>query len=223
MKPFLAIFGLLFFFALGVFITYQSQSFKNSNLALSSSSPSRDPAAIKKVYDFSHLDGSALDSASKQRLISGTRVHSQNGDVGVELGHFVVRGDGGAKLFACQKYSSVTLQFEGDGVATGGEKPSMEVEGNCEISADINSIAPLWIPVARILGEPVSDGEFDYRDEKPIRVRFSNVVDQWPPVWRLISVKLSDRQNSQGDVIIDEKELKKISDRPVFVDFRSGQ
>ncbi len=180
---------------------------------------SRDPAAIKKVYDFSQLNGSALNFAAKQRLIDGAKIIRESKDLGLELGHFVVKGQDGLKAFACQKYSKVVLHFEGDGTAVGGELPQMEVEGACEISRDINSIAAVWIPVSRILGEPVADGEFDFREGRPSKVKFANVSDQWPTVWQLKSVKLIDPSGANGEVFVDNQEMKSILRKPFLLEF----
>lgn len=205
------------FFICGYLIVKNSSNFEGAPRV--SSTPSRDPAAIKKVYDFSNLDGSALDQASKQRLISGAKLIRESQDIGVELGHFVLRGPNGEKTFACQMYSKIVLVFEGDGMASAGEKPAMEVEGNCEISADINAISPLWIPVARIMGEPVAEGDFDYRDGRPARVHFSHVREEWPKVWRLRAVRLSNTYQQGSEVTIEDQELRQYTQKPFIVTF----
>ena len=178
MKKVVSLFALFLFFAVGYYIASSSGEFPGYDFKLAQLAPAnkaRDPAAIQRVFDFSRLEGNALNFALKQRLVSGAKVLKGEGGIGIALGHFVVRSDDGQKEFACQRYSKVVLFFEGVGMAVSGESPKMEVEGNCEISADINSISPLWIPVARILGEKVADQEFDFRDEHPVKVSFSNV------------------------------------------------
>lgn len=206
------------FFCCGYYIVASSDNIESTPRVATTTS--RDPAAIKKVYDFSNLDGSALDQASKQRLVSGAKLIQEAQDIGVELGHFVLRGPDGQKTFACQMYSKIVLVFEGDGMASAGEKPAMEVEGNCEISADINAISPLWIPVARILGEPVAEGDFDYRDGRPARVHFSNVREEWPRVWRLRSVRLSNAHQQGSEVTIEDQELQQYTHKPFIVTFK---
>jgi hypothetical protein len=210
---------LIAFFICGFQIIKNSNNFNYSEVQ-GIRSVSRDPAAIKKVYDFSNLDGVALDQASKQRLISGAKVIQEKGDIGIELGHFVLRGADGQKSFACQLYSKITLVFEGDGMAIGGEKPSMEVEGSCEISADINAISPLWIPVGRILGEPVAECDFDFREGRPAKVHFSNVQGEWPTVWRLKTVHLSQQQMASNEVTIGDNELRQYSQKPFIISFK---
>ncbi len=216
---FLGIFLVCIFFV-GCLIPKYSPQFSRT-VGQITKSASRDPAAIRRVYDFSQLDGSALDQASKQRLISGAKIRKDAEEIGIELGHFVLKGMNGQKTFACQKYSHIVLQFEGDGSASNGEKPTMEVEGSCEIStADVNSISPLWIPVAKILGEPVADGEFDFRDGHPIKVRFANVFQEWPAEWRLRGIKLINQEDPSKEVSIVDKEIRQFMDHPFIVNFK---
>jgi hypothetical protein len=219
MKQFITFFGIAFCFACGFLITWYSHEFPDQDSVTIVNKSSRDPAAIKKTYDFSHLEGSALNYAAKQRLLDGAKVIQEDKDLGVELGHFVIRGEDGQKAFACQRYSKVVLGFEGDGVAVGGELPQMEVEGNCEISSDINSIAAVWIPVSKIIGEPVADGEFDFREGHVAKLKFFNVSDQWPKTWMLRTVKLVDPTGTNGEVAIPVSELKAILKKPLILNF----
>lgn len=218
MKSFSKIAVMVLGFGFGFFVSKNATHFPQ--LAYQSTKSSRDPAAIKRVYDFSDLQGTALDQASKQRLMTGAKILKHADEIGVELGHFVVKGMGGQKAFACQKYSQIVLEFEGDGSAVNGEKPKMEVEGSCEVSQnDINSTSPIWIPVAKILGEPVADGEFDFRENHPIKVRFANVNQEWPTAWKLKTVKMYDQGNSSQEFKIDERELQQMS-KPLIVNFK---
>jgi hypothetical protein len=219
MKTFFYAIGIAMFFFCGVMLSRYSKNFPYANSVTIVSHPSRDPAAIKKTYDFSHLEGSALNYAAKQRLLDGVKMIKDKKDIGVELGHFVIRGEDGQKAFACQRYSKIILTFEGDGVAVGGELPRMEVEGNCEISSDINSIAAVWIPVSKIIGEPVADGEFDFREGHPSKLKFANVSDQWPKTWMLRSVKLVDPAGTNGELAVPNSELTSIMKKPFVVQF----
>ena len=189
--------------------------------ALSKSAVSRDPAAIRKNYDFSGLAGDALSQASKQRLASGAFVRQSDNEVGVSLGDFVISSADGQKAFACQKYGTVELSFEGDGSAINGQKPEMQVEGSCEVASDINIISPLWIPVAKILGEPVADGEFDFREKHPVRVRFANVYGAWPTTWRLKGVRMIDPAHPGEEVKVSDEDLADLLDRPVILSFKN--
>lgn len=220
MKKGLGFFALGVGFAWGFWMIVSSVQFP-TQIEQASLGPSslRDPAAIRRMYDYSNLQGSALQTALQHRLVDGARIVAENGNVGLELGHFVVQDASGDKVFACQKYSKMVLSFEAEGIAVAGEKPTMELEGVCQMADNINSIAPLWIPVARVLGEPVMDGELDYRDAQPVKLRFAHVVDAWPKRWALKSVRLI----SEGGEVIDVSQGtlrdRLGSDKPLILSF----
>lgn len=172
----------------------------------------RDPAAIRKVYDFSGLDGSELSEASKKRLISGFEVTREGENIGLRLGHFVISSASGQKVFACDHYDRVILSFEGEGVAVNGDKPAMEIEGPCSTDQDVNRISPLWIPVARLSGETLDNSEPDRSD---VKLRFSRVSEEWPAHWVLVKVKLRNQQDEE--VTIEQTELRELLDRPVVI------
>lgn len=219
MKIFFTLSCLFVCFGIGFIVSWKTKQFPYATVVIEWPKTDRNPAAIKKVYDFSHLQGSALIYATKQRLLEGANLVKDQNDIGVELGHFVIKGEDGQKEFACQRFSRVIMAFEGEGSATAGELPQMEVEGQCEISKDINKMAAVWIPVSRILGEQVADGEFDYRDGHPSKLKFANVSDRWPQTWRLKSVQLIDPSGAYGEVTIPSQELKEMLPKPFLVQF----
>lgn len=228
MKAQWSVLGLVLFFCFGLYISVFSPKifteFSGRDIGANTATISRDPAAIKRTYDFSGLDGSALAKAQKQRLLAGAKVvREKTGEVsavGVELGHFVLKGEDGQKAFACQKYEKIQLTFVGEGTAVNGELPKMEVEGLCEMSADINSISPIWIPVAKILGEPVGDGEFSFHEGKTVLLRFANVTDQWPTTWQLQSLTLSSNEKVGETVVIPQAELRQFLPKPMLLDWK---
>jgi hypothetical protein len=174
----------------------------------------RNPAAIRKVFDFSQLEGSALKMRSQRRLIEDANVTTEKGKVTIELGHFVTKGDGNRKVFACDFYEHVNLTFKAEGMATGGEIPTMIVEAPCRVSSDLNKISSINIPVNKILNEKPSDMVLSY-DESSVSFHFENIGSSWPKNWVLRSVKLS-RDNHPGDEIeVDDHEIKDITSIPI--------
>jgi len=219
MKTLTTCLGLIVFFAAGFLLSWQSREFPVEVANWTNANSRRDPASIQRNYDFSKLEGSALSYAAKQRLLDGAEVvHSASG-VGVELGHFVIRGQDGQKEFACQRYPTLVMTFDGEGSAVGGELPRMEVEGACDMSSDINRISALYIPVARIIGEPVADGEFDFREGKQIKLRFANVSDQWPKTWQLRGIKLVDPSGKYSELNVQPDEVREILKKPLTLTF----
>lgn len=174
----------------------------------------RNPAAIRKVFDFSQLEGSALKMRSQRRLIEEANITNENGRVSIELGHFVTKGEGNRRIFACDFYERVTLTFKAEGIAASGEIPTLRVEGPCKVSADLNKISLISIPVNKILNERPSDMDLNY-DQSSVSFHFENMGQSWPKNWVLKSVKLL-RDNHPGDGIeVDEHEIKDITSIPI--------
>lgn len=179
----------------------------------------RDPAAVRQVYDFSNLSGSDLTVAMKKRLLAGSAVIREKQSLGIELGHFALAKITGEKTLACQEFQKVTLHFEAEGIATGGERPVMEVEGACEFSADMTKINPILIPLDKILAEKPSDGEIQYREGHAVTLRFRGMPEEWPQRWLLTGVRLSNA-GEQKELLIDAEEVSQILGRPMMVNFK---
>ena len=117
----------------------------------------RELAQVDKRYDFSsHPAGGVL--ASKKRLVQSLKWHRQDGVLGVELGHFVVKTGQTSKNFACNVYRGVELEFVAEGVAVHGQPSRMWVRGPCRARADDNSrMQVLWLPVHRAFDQRPQD------------------------------------------------------------------
>lgn len=177
----------------------------------------RDPAAIRQTYDFSYLTGNALEGAVKERLISGIEIFKEEGAYGVGLGHFVMMSEGGEKTLGCREYNKIILSFEAEGQAVSGVKPQMEVEGSCEYSTDLAKINPLWIPVAKVLGERPADGEFQFHEGRAVTLRFNNVSDEWPRKWVLIGMKIL---GGKKEVSVDKADVAKVLGHPFMINLQ---
>lgn len=219
MKYFLVILGFIFSFSGGFYLTTYSKEFPFEYVEYSSTKLTRDPAAIRRTHDFSNLEGVALNQALKDRIISDLKMVRNSHEVGIEMGHFVIRSNDGAKEFACQRYDQVTLTFEGDGSAIAGELPTMEVQGNCNIGSDINKMQAIMIPFQRILGERAGDGEIEYKDQNSVKLKFQNISERWPKVWRLKAIHLSDKEMLSADVILNDNDLAKGLSQPFIIEF----
>lgn len=168
----------------------------------------RDPAAIAKVYDFSDLHGEKLQEAVKQRLFTGFQLKKTDEGEGITLGHFLFVDSRGDKKAACQEFNKVTLNFEADDSSVSGEAPKMYIQGHCDSSSDLATINPLWIPVAKILGEKPGDGDFEFHQGSDIQVTFDNIPDEWPHTWILKSVKLINDKNSES-LTVNQTEISR--------------
>lgn len=179
----------------------------------------RDPAAVRGNFDFSELSGHQLQSAVKSRLLSGLQIKKSKDGTAFSLGHFVFTNSKNEKKLACQEFEKVYLDFEAEGVSVAGEKPQMEVEGKCTSTPDVSGINPLFVPVARILGEKPGDGEFQFNEGHGITVRFNNLPEEWPTLWLLKSVRLMDQNNSEA-LVIESDEVAKTLGHPVVFSWK---
>lgn len=169
----------------------------------------RDPAAINAKFDFSNLQGESLYDAVKKRLVSNLRVSKLPGGTGITLGHFLFVDSTGQKRLACQQFEKVILTFAGDGTSVGGDRPTMEITGDCSATSDLSQINPVILPVGKILEGKPGDGEFQFNDDNgDVHVKFTNLSDSWPRTWLLQSVHLmSDRNQSPFFVSSEEVNL----------------
>lgn len=178
----------------------------------------RDPAAVRNNFDFSHLRGEKLHEAVKQRLLAGLELKKNAAGTGIGLGHFVFVNDMGEKTLACQQFSKISLSFEAEGVSVAGDKPVMEVEGRCEFSTDMARINPLFVPIAKILGEHPGDGEFQFNEGSVVTVRFSNLPEEWPRTWLLKSVKLLNEKESEA-LVVESDEVARYLGHPLVLNW----
>lgn len=154
---------------------------------------SRTPAAVHKGIDISSLKGSDLRIASRDRLLSDARIFKKNGATAIELGHFITKTMEGSKQFACRTYQRIRLVYQAEGLAESGETPKMVVEGPCQMSADINRIAPLWVPEQKIRANKPHDFQIDYEEQDvQMSFRFESMGSEWPAMWSLRSAMLFD-------------------------------
>ncbi|MDZ4660281.1 MAG: hypothetical protein SGJ18_01545 [Pseudomonadota bacterium] len=155
---------------------------------------SRNPANMDAQNDLSSFQGEELESRTKSILLDNVRVtKDQSGEnFGVEIGHFVVRGDGDEKEFACGYFERVTLIFRGEGIATSGHPPEMIVSANCEVSKNINRLKALWIPFVKIRDQQASDFIVTF-DGYP-KIEFKHMSGDWPVTWYLHTVRLDSEQ-----------------------------
>lgn len=179
---------------------------------------SRGPAAIPRNYDYSHLEGQALQIAKQDGLLRGARVVSANGEFGIELGHFVAKNNAGAITTACEIYDSIELTFYAGNMAVSGEPPEMVVTGDCSPGDDISTIAPLMIPYQRILGTSVRDRDFDNFANESLQVTFHNVSDEWPVYWALQSIRLTDEDGDELRVNLSD--IQRILGKTLALEFR---
>ncbi len=202
---------LLFTIAIGASISLKSWN----GMVYWYSYDGRNPAAIKKVFDFSHLEGSALKMASYKRLIADATIVEAPNSLGLELGHFVVKGKNNRRQFACDVYNKLELIFESADMSVSGAPSIMKVEANCEANEDINRIKTVWIPMEKILKEKEGDTELQILDKGKLLLSFSNIGDRWPRAWTLSKIRMYNEEDFNKILQINRKEMHEILSRPL--------
>ena len=177
----------------------------------------RNPAAIHRDLDFTKLDGSELITGSQSRLVTSARVLLQPGQMGIELGHFVTRDDQGNRQLACEFYDRVRFKFEAEGVATGGERPVMEIEGPCRTGSDVTRIEAVWVPVAKILSERPTDMDLTFPDNEGVKFKFENMNGEWPNRWRLQNLRVFNDAEKTRSISMSAEDLHRIGGKPLVL------
>jgi hypothetical protein len=163
----------------------------------------RHPAEMSKDFDFSMMSGPALKKASHKRLMEDVRLIMQDDQVGVELGHFVVKNKDGDKKFACQYYDRVELKFAAQGMAVNGQVPYLVVEGKCQMSKKIDRIEPLWLPLVELKAmEPRNLRNYFFSEEK-VFTSIYNVGDVWPQNWQLQAVRVFHQSENDREIAVE--------------------
>ncbi|MEZ4871783.1 MAG: hypothetical protein R2827_05945 [Bdellovibrionales bacterium] len=195
------------------------QSWDGTVYVFLQSDGNRIPAAVNSKYDFSNLRGSALANASQERLLSHAKIVSEPGQIGIELGHFVRRGQKGLKEFACTSFDSVELEFRSTSLFVHGHPPTMKIEGNCKFTQTLDKIDPIWIPIAKIKGEKPGNVVLEYWDKGKVTITFDNMGGQWPDDWELYSARLY-KQGRPQQIQISSKDINRIlKGDPIKINF----
>lgn len=180
----------------------------------------RGPAAIRRAYDVSALEGKALSRKVNEQLIGEAHILKDGDKTGLELGQFVTEVKG-KKVLACSVFERVELTFQSEGEASSGEVPQMIVEGRCRNSGNkMTWMEPIWIPTADLLTRsPASTTAVDFYDGEPVSLRFENVGDQWPRKWILNKIKLYDDQNTAQTISVERSAIRAANPSSLLLEF----
>lgn len=194
---------------LAIFVAHESSKQVNIQAEKNGDRETRTPASIGRVFDFSNLQGSALETAAKQRLLSSLVIAKDNSDAVVEMGNYVLTNENSEKDFACGFYDQVEVDFDAEGVAVSGDIPHITVQTGCAVANNINSFVPIRIPIAKLKAAPPSDSVYEfYNANVPLKVQMSNSPPDWPGQWVLTDVKLTSSQNPSRILHLQSSDIK---------------
>lgn len=201
--------------------TWKGNSYLNAIL-VRPDSRGRDPAAIRRLYDFSGLEGSALESASKKRLLSGARLVPNKDGLKIELGHFVFSDKNGQRDFACNVFDRVELVFLGQGVAVSGEQARLTVTGPCQYKDDVNQISAIEVPLKKLLKETPGDLDLVYSEFPELHISTEHAIDFWPEEWELIEISLKNSQGSGSSMRVLSEDIRAWYQGPMTVEWNES-
>ena len=173
----------------------------------------RNPAAISPhLLDLSQ--DQVFDSASKKRVLSGTKAWKEDGAVAIQVGHFIAKGVNGESSQLCEIFHDLSLTFSAEGMAVSGARPTMIIEGACVASKDGSTTEAIWIPVDQIKGEKPADAELRFTTPSNIVVKLRDIPGEWPTYWVLKEIKLLDKKEGRS-MTIDTPTIYKLSQVPI--------
>ncbi len=186
----------------------------------------RAPASVRSIRDYSALDRKALFTSVQKQMLADASANAYGGFVGVKLGHPLVKVAGGASEFACPVqghsglFDRVELTFIGTGVSESGEQPKMIVESDCLPGENLNTLAPIFIPMQDIVRAPAKDQEIQLFGEHSVVVRLVQIPSTWPRNWVLWNVKLFRQANPDESLNIGSAKIREAHPKLLSFDWQ---
>jgi hypothetical protein len=185
----------------------------------------RAPASVRKLGDYEPLDRKALFSSAHRQLLNHASASIEEAFVKVSLGHPLLKTSWGSE-FACPVeghaglFDRVELTFIGVGIAEGGEPPKMVIETDCLPGENLNSLAPIWIPMREIASQPAKDREMNLAGEHPMNVRLIQIPSSWPEQWALWNVKLFRQTRPEDALDFGSAKLREANSKLLTFDWK---
>lgn len=177
----------------------------------------RGPAAIEERGLFNLFGkGESLEAALHKDIVAGIQIAKNEKNFQINVRNFLVKNET-QNMHLCEYFTSYTLTFEAEGIASSGERPTMVVSAPCELSAKTNMPVPVVIPVEDIFKLKPNDSDMSFEVNPKASFSFRNVSDMWPGYWVLSKVQFSHSNFSSREVIIDRKEIYKLSKTPAIM------
>jgi hypothetical protein len=189
----------------------------------------RAPASVRTAHDYTPVDRQALGRSVHEQLMSMAATSRQDGNVGVTLGHpLVARPEGGGgREFACEVaghggiYDHMEITFYGTGVSDNGDEPHMVIDADCEASAQLDVLNPVWIPMGEIVRTSPRDQEFQVSGPHPTRIRLEHIPGVWPESWVLVSVRFYRQDTPDESLLVDAQHLREGGPTLLSFDFKA--
>lgn len=181
--------------------------------------PTRDPAAVQN-QDFFEMfkPESTLHSALNKEIVSSLKVAKAQREFQIQVRNFLVKESASGESL-CGYFNEYKLTFEAEGIASSGERPTLEITSPCVISDRTKLPVPVRIPIDDIFKLKPVDTDISFKVSENTTFSFKNIYDTWPEYWVLSKIEF-DHTNSVGKkVIIERKEIFELSQKPIVMDW----
>lgn len=180
----------------------------------------RNPAAIRKSYDYTTLQEEDIQKNIKDQLLQEAQLKKGPAGYSIAFGQFQFQMANGYTANTCEQYKKVILTFVGDGMATSGEVPQMQVEGDCISDPQSEQkTTQIEISVESLAKSKPNDGDYSFTSNT--RLNLSNMGEAWPTAWSLQSIQFVDPTGVYADIKISNQEINQYFQKPVVMDWRT--
>lgn len=147
----------------------------------------RGPAAIDHKSIFGRPAANDLQALAKE-ILKGAEIKVAKQESALVLAHFDVAVSGQTKGL-CEVFDRIEVRFEAEGMAVNGARPSLLIEGPCEIGSS-SRIRPIFIPVMMLKAErPATGVEMTFSPHRQFTYRTENFDGSWPAHWVLTEIR----------------------------------
>lgn len=174
----------------------------------------RAPAAVRAAQDYLPLDRGTLTRPLQEQLLGLTQIIRRGPNLGLRLGHPLLRREDGTREFACANatgdgvYDRMELVFYGVGAMDSGEPPLLTVDVECSAEYELDHLDPIWIPMDEIARGALKEHRREWLGEESQRVTVEHMPAVWPESWVLYSVRLYNAESGAPDLVLDSARLR---------------
>lgn len=174
----------------------------------------RTPAAINRKDIYSQQRPQDPSWVARE-LLATAEIKSAKLEAALVLRHFNIE-IAGQRLSFCQAFDRLEVRFEAEGMATNGIRPTLIIDGPCEISKNGNDISPIFIPIADLKGHKASPGaELSFSPHRQFTYQIQNFEGEWPSHWVLTDIRGYKKDQLGQEIKIGRREIYTHSPRPL--------
>lgn len=169
----------------------------------------RDPASFGgKIFQISNLSSDQIKAHIAQKIKVFPTIE---GKKSIQFTGF--------SSSLCKIYPEVEMEFRAEGVAVGGESPTMKITSPCESGQDPSEMASIQLPVEKLIGQKPRNAVYSF-EGYPAKFEFKNSADEWPRQWVLKSVQFKSSTGELKSAHFDRSiASERKSSRPVVLEF----